>query len=298
MRNGCDRAVRPSRDAVKAAAPFLVPVVRTWHRGLTAWRSRPSYVARHAPFLPPDTFDQVFFDNRGNHPEQHIRTTRRFVRIAGARVLALGCRDGREALLWLRHGARSVTGLDYVASAATWRQIHDASPSVRFLAGDARTLPFADDTFDIVSSEALLEHVAHPAPAIREMHRVATPRGLVYANFGPLFHTAGGAHYDGDFEHLLLDRQPFIEMVERRNRPLEREECLHYFEHDMFSYWTADEYLHEFHEHAVLHSAVFVSPTARRFRRTHAAEWAQLRARYSERDLLISGLAVWSRKRS
>lgn len=295
--SGCRPGVRPSREAIKAATPFLVGLVRAWHRQLTAWRSRPSYVARHAPYLAGDTFDQVFFDNRGNHPEQHIRTTRRLAAIRDARVLALGCRDGHETQLWLKEGARSLVGLDFVARTRQWRTIHEDDPRARFVAGDARRLPFGDDTFDLVSSESLLEHVRHPAEAIAEMHRVVKPGGLVYAIFGPLYHTAGGAHYEGDFEHLLLDRDAFIDWITRRNRPIEREECLTYFTRDMFSYAKADEYLREFRRHDIVRAAVFVSPGARRFRATHPAVWDRLRQTYAERDLLISGLALWSTKR-
>ena len=290
--------MRPSRESIKAAAPFLTPLVRRWHRRLTAWRSRDSYVSKHAAFLKPDVFDQVFFDNRGNHPTQHIRTTRRLVRIAGANVLAMGCREGQEALLWLRHGARSVTGIDYNPRTATWRRLGERGLAMRFLAADARRLPFDDSTFDIVSSESLLEHVRHPGDAIAEMHRVVKRDGLVFSIFGPLYCTASGAHYEGTYEHLLLSRTEFTDWIKVRNRPIEREECLRYFNADMFSYWTADQYLREFRKHELLRTAVFLSPAARRFRREDPGTWARLKAMYPERDLLISGLAFWSRKRT
>jgi ubiquinone/menaquinone biosynthesis C-methylase UbiE len=174
--------------------------------------------------------------------------------------------------------------------------VRDAGPPARFLAGDARRLPFPDNAFDIVSSESLLEHVRHPAEAIAEMHRVVKPEGLVYAIFGPLYYTAGGAHYEGDYDHLLLNHQEFVQQVKRRGRSIEHRECLHYLAADMFSYWTADQYLAEFRRHRLLHSAVFVSPGGQRFRRSHHEDWARLRERHSERDLLISGLALWSRK--
>ena len=200
--------------------------------------------------------------------------------------------------MWLRNGARSVTALDYSPRPAGWHALSAGDSRIRFLAGDARNLPFTDDSFDVVSSESLLEHVRSPERAIAEMHRVVKRSGLVYAIFGPLFTTAGGAHFEGDFEHLLMDRRAFIEFIERRNRPIEREECLHYFAADMFSYWTADQYLAEFRKHDVLCRAVFLSPAAARFRHTRADDWRRLTERYAERDLLISGLAFWSRKRA
>ena len=212
-------------------------------------------------------------------------------------MLLMGCRDGQEALLWLRQGARSVTGIDYDPQAEAWYSLRDADSRMRFLAADARRLPFADDSFDMVSSESLLEHVRHPADAIAEMHRVAKPRGLVYSIFGPLYFTAGGAHYEGTYEHLLQDHARFVKWIEARNRPIEREECLSYYSSDMFSYWTADQYLAEFRKHEILRSAALLSPSARRFRREYPDTWSVLKGMHPERDLLISGLAFWSRPR-
>ena len=287
--------VRISRETIKTAAPFLTPLVRAWHRCLTSWRSRESNVTSHAAFLKPDVFDRVYFDGRGNHPTQHIRTTRRFVAIVNANVLALGCREGQEVFLWLRHGARSVTALDYNPRTAAWQRLRGRGLPMRFLAGDARQLPFNDRTFDIVSSEALLEHVQHPDRAIAEMHRVVKTGGLVYSIFGPLYFTAGGAHYEGLYEHLLQKPEDFVAWLRQRNRPSE-EEGLAYLNAGMFSHWTSGQYLREFRKHDIVHSAVFLSPDARRFRRQHPVEWAHLMATCPERDLMISGLAFWSRK--
>jgi SAM-dependent methyltransferase len=285
--------MRIDREAIKTAAPFLTPVVRGWHRALTAWRSRPAYIARHAPYLEPDVFDRVYFDNRGNHPTQHLRTTRRFAPVAGADVLVVGCRHGRELALWVDQGVRSITALDYVTRADVWRLLPDAR-AVRFLAGDARRLPFADGTFDIVSSEALLEHVQEPDRAIAEFHRVVKPGGVVYSIFGPLYYTAGGAHYEGRFEHLLQDPATFAEWLTAKNNPSDVE-GLGYLRTGMFSRWTPDQYLREFRNYTLLRSAVFLSPDARHVQDRDAGTWARLRASYSDRDLLIAGFAFWSR---
>ena len=289
--------MRINREAVKAAAPFLTPLVRAWQRRLTDWRSRPSYVARHAAFLRPAVFDRVYFDARGNHPTQHIRTTRRFAQVAGARLLVVGCRHGRELPLWLSHGVRSVTALDYVTRPDEWERYRKPGDPVRFLGGDARQLPFQNDTFDIVSSEALLEHVSQPDLAIAEFHRVVKPGGLVYSMFGPLYFTAGGAHYEGEgYEHLLQSPEAFVAWLRGLHNPGDAE-ALGYLDAGMFSRWTAGQYLREFEKYNVLGSAVFLSPEARRFEQRHPAEWARLRMQYTERDLVISGLAFWSRKR-
>jgi SAM-dependent methyltransferase len=46
--------------------------------------------------------------------------------------------------------------------------------------GDALNLPFADNTFDLIQSQAVLEHVTDPQRAVDEMVRVVRPGGHLY----------------------------------------------------------------------------------------------------------------------
>ena len=55
-----------------------------------------------------------------------------------------------------------------------------ASPHVQLLA-DGHDIPFADETFDAVVIQAVLEHVLDPARVVNEIHRVLRPGGHVYA---------------------------------------------------------------------------------------------------------------------
>jgi 2-polyprenyl-3-methyl-5-hydroxy-6-metoxy-1,4-benzoquinol methylase len=48
-----------------------------------------------------------------------------------------------------------------------------------FLQGVAEALPFADQSFDLVTCQTLLIHVADPAAVIAEMQRVVAPGGTV-----------------------------------------------------------------------------------------------------------------------
>ena len=50
-----------------------------------------------------------------------------------------------------------------------------------FAVEDAHALSFADDAFDIVHAHQVLQHVADPVQALREMRRVARPGGVVAA---------------------------------------------------------------------------------------------------------------------
>ncbi len=51
----------------------------------------------------------------------------------------------------------------------------------RYQLGDAQELPFADGSFDLVSCQTVLIHLADPTAALREMLRVLKPGGLLLA---------------------------------------------------------------------------------------------------------------------
>ncbi|NNG34228.1 methyltransferase domain-containing protein [Nakamurella aerolata] len=53
--------------------------------------------------------------------------------------------------------------------------------SVELVVGDVHRLPFDDDEFDVVHAHQVLQHVADPVQALREMARVTRPGGIVAA---------------------------------------------------------------------------------------------------------------------
>ena len=97
--------------------------------------------------------------------------------------LATGTGDLAYALL-AEAGVRSVVGVDFVegmlrlgrakAQAAGERRM-------RFLAGDALALPFADASFGCVASAFLLRNLADLHAGLAEMRRVTAPGGSVVA---------------------------------------------------------------------------------------------------------------------
>jgi 2-polyprenyl-3-methyl-5-hydroxy-6-metoxy-1,4-benzoquinol methylase len=56
--------------------------------------------------------------------------------------------------------------------------------NIDFQQGDAKKLPFADETFDVTFCHQILTHITSPEQALREMLRVTKPGGIVAAREG------------------------------------------------------------------------------------------------------------------
>lgn len=94
----------------------------------------------------------------------------------GARALDLACGTGDIARELASRGAR-VIGLD-----VTHRMLQLArqkTTSIGFVCADMTSLPFGDARFDVVSTGYGLRNVPDLPLALREMHRVLRPGGLV-----------------------------------------------------------------------------------------------------------------------
>lgn len=98
------------------------------------------------------------------------------------RVLDIGCGGGFLANTLAARGFH-VAGLDASESSLAVAAARDETRSVRYEVGDARSLPFRDETFDVACAMDFLEHVDEPERVIAEAARVLRPGGSFF------FHT-------------------------------------------------------------------------------------------------------------
>ena len=113
----------------------------------------------------------------------------------GSRILEVGCGLGDDAVSLARLVAPggSVVAIDgSQAMIAAARERHGDVVGLSFDVADAAQLPFDDASFDACRVDRVLQHIADPASAVREMVRVLRPGGVLVA-------------YDNDWETLTVD---------------------------------------------------------------------------------------------
>jgi ubiquinone/menaquinone biosynthesis C-methylase UbiE len=93
-------------------------------------------------------------------------------------LLDVGCGPG-TITAGLAERVGRVVGVD--SADEVLEQARAAAPGVAFQVADVHELPFPDDSFDVVHAHQVLQHVADPVRALREMRRVCRPGGIVAA---------------------------------------------------------------------------------------------------------------------
>lgn len=121
----------------------------------------------------------------------HRRWKRRLARLAaikpGDQALDLCCGTGDISFALAQQGA-TVTGLDFskeMLAVAEARRPKAKGQRPRFIQGDAQKLPFADQSFDVVTVGYGLRNLASWETGLTEMARVAKPGArLLVLDFG------------------------------------------------------------------------------------------------------------------
>jgi ubiquinone/menaquinone biosynthesis C-methylase UbiE len=102
----------------------------------------------------------------------------------GLQVLDVGCGIGIDLpSLADRVGTQGeVTGIDHdpdLVQVALKTIATDGRPNLQVVQGDAEQMPFADEQFDRVRADRVVQHIRRPERAIAEMWRVLRPGGIL-----------------------------------------------------------------------------------------------------------------------
>lgn len=107
--------------------------------------------------------------------------------LAGKKILEVGSGFGTNLAVWIRHYHADAwgvepggTGFNEGFTASRKLLAANGIDPGRVLDASGESLPFADDTFDIVYSANVLEHTADPYRVLLESLRVLRPGGLLH----------------------------------------------------------------------------------------------------------------------
>jgi ubiquinone/menaquinone biosynthesis C-methylase UbiE len=164
--------------------------------------------------LAPASHDDAYF-------QYELDLGRRFLSrvppVAGRRVLELGCGFG-GMLAVLNDAGATATGIDIDerrASFARTRQLDGVT-------ADAASLPLPDKSFDVVVTDATLEHVNDLPAVLAESFRVLRPGGKFYGSWGPAWLSYNGPHLIKclavPWVHLLFSDETIVAALEEQKR--------------------------------------------------------------------------------
>jgi ubiquinone/menaquinone biosynthesis C-methylase UbiE len=100
---------------------------------------------------------------------------------SGAKLLDIGCGTG-YGTAELARSARLAFGIDISADALEYAVPEYGLENVRFLQSSASQLPFAPETFDVITAFEVIEHIPDWDMLIAEARRTLRPNGLFFVS--------------------------------------------------------------------------------------------------------------------
>jgi ubiquinone/menaquinone biosynthesis C-methylase UbiE len=158
-----------------------------------------------------------------------------YLDVSDRRLLDIGCGTGKFAWRVLERFPRTqVVGLDLSDGMLRAAGPRSAAAAGRFhlVQGDSERLPFASDSFDVVTCCHSFHHYPHQEEAVAQMHRVLRPGGKLLIIDGDRDRLWGRFIYDGivvmmegAVKHLsgeafrdLYDRIGFADIMQQRRK--------------------------------------------------------------------------------
>lgn len=125
-----------------------------------------------------------------------IERVEKRIRLWGLRVLDFGCGYGALTANLFDKGAK-VVGCDVdQKSINIAKNFLKRKGNCQIIRVEDKTLPFGDDTFDVIFLVDVIEHVKNPSAVIHECERVLRDGGMLYVEFTPYYSFIGHHLWD------------------------------------------------------------------------------------------------------
>lgn len=121
---------------------------------------------------------QYDLESRIKRNKQYAEHLNSLFDLKGKRVLEVGPHLGDLSVILARDYGCEVVGIDPLAH-DNWTEVQAEFPSIKFIQGDIASLPaeFEDNSFDVILSFVVWEHIRHPWSALAQCQRVLKPGG-------------------------------------------------------------------------------------------------------------------------
>lgn len=131
---------------------------------------------------------------------------------SGKSVLDVGCGTGHGTAA-LGESARRVVGIDKSEDAIAFCRASSSGPNIEYRLADAASLELAE-SFDLVVSFQLVEHLPDPEDFVRRLKRVTAPGGTILIST-PRSLVGLGGKPDNSFHISEMTYAEFLALIER-----------------------------------------------------------------------------------
>lgn len=200
--------------------------------------------------------NKLYLGQRGNDYEVHRKRVNNFRKIQASTILIIGVGTGKDLESWLEYNPKKIIAVDYFNYEKAWSLRKESfkqkyQTEIQFHQADILNLDFIkDNSVDIIGSDAVFEHINQFELALKELYRVLKPTGLLYATFGPLWHTWNGDHISGTlnlkngYNHILYSKEDYTKFLDSFSEFSHSEEDGRtWIYNNLFSYLRPLEYL-------------------------------------------------------
>ena len=258
------------------------------------------------PHLKKFHADLILTSQRGNDYERHRRRLNSYKKINNSIILIVGVGTGRDIKSWVKYNPKKIIAIDIINYKKIWDYWKNYYQSnynieIEFIQTSVTDLSFIkSNSIDIISSDAVFEHIKDFDKALNELYRVLKNRGFLYSTFGPLWYSWGGDHVSGvndinnGYNHLLMnDREYKNYLSSFGNYSHDPDDGRTWVFNNLFSYLKPIEYIEKieylnFKKHFVqliLDKRSFIY-------RNNNKEFKKLSDKIGLENLIISGMSI------